>query len=236
VKYRRSVLGIAWSLLNPIMMMLVLNAVFSHVFRFDVENFPLYLISGQVIYQFFSDSTSGAIFSIVDASSLIKKVYIPKYIFPLEKCVFALINLLLSMIAVIAVMLIQGVYPTWTILFAPLPILYCFILCIGFSLILSALTLYFRDIQHLYGVLLTVWMYITPIIYPIELIQGNSLIVTIIHCNPLFYYVDTFRQAVMYNTIPSLTENLICIGIAVGTLAIGCFTFSKLQKKFILHI
>ena len=133
-------------------------------------------------------------------------------------------------------MLIQGVYPTWTALLAPLPIVYCFVFSVGFSLILSALTVYFRDIQHLYSVLLTVWMYLTPIIYPMSLIEGNATMETIIRCNPMYYYVDYFRDVVMYNTIPSLADNLLCIGIALGTLLLGSLIFSKAQKKFILHI
>ncbi len=236
VKYRRSVLGILWSVLNPLFTMLVITQVFGLLLKVKIDNFATYYIVGWSIWNFFSESTSLSLGSILAGAPLIKKVYIPKYIFPLEKCLFSLINLLLSMIAVLIVMLIQGVYPGWTILLAPLPILYCFVFCIGFSLILSALTVYFRDIQHLYGVLLTVWMYLTPIIYPMELVQGNSLIETIIHCNPLYYYVDYFRDVVMYNTLPTLADNLICISIAIGTLLIGALIFSKAQKKFILHI
>ncbi|MEG2083333.1 MAG: ABC transporter permease, partial [Oscillospiraceae bacterium] len=106
VKYRRSVLGILWSMLNPILMMLILNAVFSRVFRFQIENFALYLISGQILFTFFNEATSSAIFSIVEASALIKKVYIPKYIFPLEKVLFAFVNLLFSLSAIIVMLFI----------------------------------------------------------------------------------------------------------------------------------
>lgn len=236
VKYRRSVLGILWSVLNPLFTMLVITQVFGLLLKVRIDNFATYYIVGWSIWNFFSEATSLAMGSVLAGASLIKKVYIPKYIFPLEKCLFALINLLLSLIAVIAVMLIQGVYPTWTALLAPLPILYCFVFSVGFALILSALTVYFRDIQHLYSVLLTVWMYLTPIIYPMSLIEGNTLVETIIRLNPLYYYVDYFRDVMMYNTVPTLTQNLICIGIALGTLTLGALVFAKAQKKFILHI
>lgn len=239
VKYRRSVLGILWSVLNPLFTMLVITQVFGLLLKVQVPNFATYYIVGWSIWNFFSEATSLSMGSVLAGASLIKKVYIPKYIFPIEKCIFALINLLLSLIAVVAVMLIQGVYPTWTALLAPLPILYCFVFSVGFSLILSALTVYFRDIQHLYSVLLTVWLYLTPIIYPMSLIEGSengALIRTIIHCNPLYYYVEYFRDVMMYGTVPSLVDNLICIGIALVSLALGSFIFSKAQKKFILHI
>lgn len=239
VKYRRSLLGVMWSVLNPLFTMLVITQVFGLLLKIQIENFATYYIVGWAIWNFFSEATSMSMGSVIGGASLIKKVYIPKYIFPLEKCIFSLINLLLTLIAVIAVMLIQGVYPTWTMILAPLPILYCFIFSIGFSLILSALTVYFRDIQHLYGVLLTVWMYLTPIIYPMELIEQNDntgIIKTIILCNPLYYFVDYFRDVMMYNTVPGLTENLICISSALGALLIGSFVFAKAQKKFILYI
>lgn len=239
VKYRRSVLGVLWSVLNPLFTMLVITQVFGLLLKIPVENFATYYIVGSSLWNFFSEATSLSMGSVLGGSSLIKKVYIPKYIFPLEKCLFALINLLFSLIAVLVVMLIQGVYPTWTAFLAPLPILYCFIFSTGFSLILSALTVYFRDIQHLYSVLLTVWMYLTPIIYPMEIIEQNDqtgIIKSIILCNPLYYYVEYFRDVMMYNTVPGLTDNLLCIGMALLSLALGALIFSKAQKKFILHI
>lgn len=236
VKYRRSVLGVLWSVLNPLFTMLVITQVFGHLLKVSVPNFATYYIVGWSIWNFFSEATSLSMGSILGGASLIKKVYMPKYIFPLEKCLFALINLAFSLIAVIAVMLIQGVYPTWTALLAPLPILYCFVFSVGFGLILSAMTVYFRDIQHLYSVLLTVWMYLTPVIYPVSLIEDNAFMNTVVHLNPLFYYVDYFRNVMMYGVVPSLVDNLVCIGIAVISLVIGGFVFSKAQKKFILHI
>ncbi len=236
VKYRRSVLGVLWSVLNPLFTMLVITQVFGMLLKIQVPNFATYYIVGWSIWNFFSEATSLSLGSVLTGASLIKKVYIPKYIFPVEKCLFALINLVLSMVAVLVVMLIQGVYPTWTALLAPIPILYTFVFSVGFSLMLSALTVFFRDIQHLYSVLLTVWMYLTPIIYPMELIEGNATMETIIRCNPLYYYVEYFRDVMMYNTVPSLNDNLICIAIALGALLIGGFIFAKAQKKFILHI
>ena len=236
VKYRRSFLGVLWSVLNPLFTMLVITTVFGQLLKVSVPNFATYYIVGWSIWNFFSEATTLSMGAILGGASLIKKVYMPKYIFPLEKCLFSLINFAFSLIAVFAVMLIQGVYPSWTIIFAPLPILYCFIFSVGFGLILSALTVYFRDIQHLYGVLLTVWMYLTPIIYPMSLIENNAFMNTIIHLNPLFYFVDYFRNVVMYATVPTLYDNLICIVISIITLLLGGLVFSKAHKKFILHI
>lgn len=236
LKYRRSVLGVLWSILNPLLTMIVLTTVFSFLLRVQVENFATYYIVGASLWNFFSEATNLSLSSVLGGAALIKKVYMPKYIFPLEKCLFALINFAFSLIAVALVMIIQGVYPTVTALLGIVPVLCCFIFCIGLSLILSALCVYFRDIMHLYGVLLTVWMYLTPIIYPLSLLESHPAFYSLVQFNPMLHYVEYFRATVMYGTIPGLTENLICIGFAVCFLLLGGLIFGKAQKKFILHI
>lgn len=236
LKYRRSALGVAWSVLNPLFTMLVLTSVFKVLLKFQIENFATFYIIGSTLWNFFSESTTTSLTSILSAAPLIKKVYIPKYIFPIEKCLFALVNFLFSMIAALAVMLIQGVYPTFTALLFFLPVIYVFIFSCGVSLFLSAATVYFRDIVHLYSVLLTLWMYLTPIIYDDKFLAGHKLAETVVHLNPMYHYVTYFRDVLMYNTIPGLTENLICIAISALTFAIGAFIFKKAENKFILHI
>lgn len=241
IKYRRSVLGVLWSILNPLFTMLVLTTVFSAILKVRVENFATYYIVGFSIWSFFSEATSLAMTSILTAAPLIKKVYLPKYIFPLEKCIFSLINFGFSLIAVLIVMLLQGVYPTFFVFSALLPIFYCFIFSCGISLILSAITVYFRDIAHLYGVLLTVWMYLTPIIYPISLISNHKLLLFIIKFNPMVYYVELMRYAFMNTPLDLFGFNYLQINIigflfAVCFLAIGIFVFKKCQRNFILRI
>ena len=206
IKYRRSFLGIAWSILNPLLTMLVLTTVFKMMLRIQIPNYASYYIVGFSIWSFFSESTSLAMSSIIGASALIKKVYVPKYMFPIEKCIFALINFAFSLIAVLVVMLIQGVYPTFTTLLAVIPMLYCFIFACGISLFLSAVTVYFRDIAHFYSVLLTLWMYLTPIIYNIELInsiESKSSVIKfvskVIRYNPMTFYVTYMRDVMIYN-------------------------------------
>lgn len=236
IKYRRSFLGIAWSILNPLFTMVVLTSVFTMILRATVDNFPTFYIIGASIWSFFAESTTLAMTSIICSASLIKKVYVPKYMFPVEKCIFALINYLFSLLAVFFVMIIQGVYPTPTTFLAVLPIIYCFVFCCGFSLILSALTVFFRDISHLYSVLLTLWMYLTPILYSVDFLEGHKLLYNIVKFNPMKYYVEYLRDVMMYNTVPGLKMNLICIGFAVLFLAVGSFIFKKCEGKFILHI
>ncbi len=240
IKYRRSVLGIAWSVLNPLFTMIVLTQVFGILLKVKVPNFATYYIVGYSIWSFFSEATSNSMWAILGASSLIKKVYIPKYIFPLEKALFSLVNFGFTLIAVLIVMLIQGVYPTFTALLFFVPVVYTFIFVCGLCLLLSAANVYFRDIEHLYGVLLTVWMYLTPIIYPMEIFDGNgrftNIVKNIVLLNPITHYVQYFRAVMMYNTVPGLKENAICLVSSLIVFAFGAFVFKKAEGKFILHI
>lgn len=241
IKYRRSVLGVAWSVLNPLLTMLVLTVVFKMILRIDVgTDFATYYIVGSSLWNFFSESTSTALGSILTSGALIRKVYIPKYIFPIEKCVFSLVNFSFSLVAVLAVMLIRGVYPTWTTLLFPLPVLYCFIFVCGMSLFLSAVTVYFRDVQHLYGVLLTMWIYLTPMLYPMSLLkdlpQNFQFIERIVMYNPMTHYVEFFRDVVMRATIPSFKENIVCLAMSLITFAFGALVFKKAEGKFIFHL
>ena len=233
LKYRRSVLGVLWSILNPLFTMLVISEVFGALLKIEIPNFSTYYIVGWSIWNFFSESTSLSMSSVLMGAPLIKKVYIPKYIFPLEKCLFALVNFAFSLIAVIAVMCLQGVFEGFThftIFLAPVPVLLCMIFNIGVSLLLSALTVFFRDIQHLYSVLLTVWMYL------MSYLDNNLLLQSVVKCNPMYYYVEYFRNVVMYGNVPDFNFTFTAVLISLGMLLFGAFIFSKTQKRFILHI
>lgn len=236
VKYRRSVLGVVWSVLNPLLTMIVISAVFARLFRFQVENYHLYFLVGNVIWGFFSEATNGAMGSVLENAQLLKKVYLPKYMFPLEKCLFAAVNLLFSMIAVIIVMLFSGVWPTMTFFLFPVVVLLCLVFAIGMGLLLSSLTVFFRDIMHLYGVVLTAWMYATPIIYPLDFANLPGLIVSVMQVNPLYYYVTMMRDVVLYNTVPPLSMWLPAIGFAVVFLLLGLWCFKKKQDRFVLYV
>ena len=235
LKYRRSVLGVLWSLLNPLLMMIVMAAVFSYMFRFQIENFPVYLILGTIMFDFVSHSTVAAMDSIVNSQSLIKKIRIEKLIFPLEKVVFELVNFALAMIAAIAVMLFFRVVPSAHIVWAlPILIIFVALFSTGLSLLLSSLSVFFRDVMHLWKVVITAWTYATPLFYPYEMLEGWMQ--TVMQFNPLYHYINFFRDIMMWNTVPSGMEILICFGMAITTFLIGLFVFRKTENKFILHI
>lgn len=234
LKYRRSVLGVLWSVLNPLLMMCVLSAVFSTFFRFDIPNFPLYLILGTTLFTLMADSTTTAMKSIIDSSSLIKKIRIEKMLFPLEKVLFQLVNYCLSLIAVAAVMAFFHILPTINLLFLPLLLIYVLLFSLGLGFLLSALVVFFRDIGHLWGVVITAWTYATPLFYPVTILP--DWMTPVMNFNPMYHYVTYLRQIALWGQMPGLAENLICLGMGLASLAIGYFTFRKLEKKFILYI
>lgn len=234
VKYRRSFLGFAWSILNPLLMMAVIVTVFQNIFKMNIENYPVYFLTGNLIYSFFSEATSTSLFSVLTNANLIKKVYIPKYIFPLEKCLFALVNALFSLVALIIVMLILRVQFHLSSLLFIVPLLYCLIFNIGFGMLIATMNMFFRDIGHLYSVFLQALFYMTPIIYPADAVP--SQVATILKFNPLYYYITYFRELILYGYIPGLKFNLICFVSSFGILIIGLFIFKKNQDKFILYM
>ncbi len=234
LKYRRSILGVLWSVLNPLLMMTVLTAVFSAFFRFDIENYPVYLILGNTIFSLMSDSTNTAMMSIIESSSLIKKIRINKIIFPVEKVLFQLVNFTISLIAVVIVMAVLRITPTLNLLFLPLLLVYVTAFSLGIGLVLSALAVFFRDIIHLWSVVILAWTYATPLFYPESILPPWMMVVE--QFNPMYHYVHYFRDIALWGNTPGLTENLICLGMAVVSLIIGLLVFRATQKKFILYV
>lgn len=234
IRYRRSVLGLLWTILNPILMMTVITLVFSGFFKSDIQNFAIYYFTGNLLFSFVNESTVNAMNAIVGNGSLIKKVYVPKYLFPMSKIFSSLVNLLFSFIAMLLVMLVLRApfYPTMFLI--PVIVLYVVLFSIGLGLILATAQVFFRDTGHLYSVFTILWMYMTPLFYPRTLLEDKlSFILT---WNPMVHFVDFMRDIVLYNTVPTAQENLICAGIGMGFLALGLFFFYRKQDKFILFV
>lgn len=235
VKYRRSTLGILWSVLNPLLMMFVLTMVFSYFFRFDIENYPVYILSGQLIFNYFTESTSMAMESVIGYAPLIKKVYVPKYIFPLEKTCFSFVNLCFSCIALIVVMLVTGAPFHPTMVLALYPMVTLFVFSLGVGLFLASSSIFFRDIIHLWSVFTTALMYASAVFYPKSLLDG-SIMQYLINLNPVYWYIDAFRQVVLRGEFFSPNHIIICALCAVIAMIVGCITFKKGQDNFILYI
>ena len=242
LKYRRSFLGVAWSVLNPLLMMIVMATVFSTMFAqmtkgAGIVNFPLYLILGNITFSFMSDSTTAAMSSIISAAPLLKKVKVHRFVFPVQKALFALVNFALSLIAVALVMLWFHIMPTWHMIWLPVCLLLLVLFCMGIGMLLSALSVFFRDVMHLWGVVITAWTYLTPIFWATDMIplmpKGVQLIM---YANPMYHFVKFMRDIFLYQVSPSVTTLFMCVAWALIALAIGYAVFRKGEHKFILYI
>ena len=234
-KYRRSVLGVLWTLLNPLLMMVVMSIVFSHFFgKFNIENYPIYLLSGQVIFNFYSESTSMSMSSIINNAPLLKKVYIPKYMFVLSRTISGAINLLAAFAALIIVMFVMRVELHYTALLSIIPMLCLVVLSVGVGLILATLAVRFRDLVHLYSVFLTALMYLTPIIYPVEFLP--KWVSVIVKVNPLTSILTMFRCFMLNGTMPDVLTICMATIPSVVFLVLGGIIFWKNQDDFILYI
>lgn len=237
LKYRRSALGIVWSVLNPLLMMCVMAAVFSSFMKFhddSIGNFPLYLILGNTAFQLMTDATNFGMHSIIDASSLLKKVKVNRLVFPVQKVLFAVVNYAISLVAVAIVMLFFRVPLTPVALLLPVGVLFLALFCIGLSLFLSAASVFFRDVMHLWGVIITAWTYATPLFYPVSILPDWML--TVERFNPMYHYVTFIRDILLYQQLPPMGTWLGCVVSALLSLVIGWLVFHKNEHRFILFI
>jgi len=235
-KYRRSVLGVLWSLLNPVLTMLVMTLVFQYFFRFDIENFPVYLLSGMIIYAFFNESTTLAMHSVVSSESVIKKIYVPKYMFPLSRVISTLVNLMFSMLAFFVVVIFTRADFFWTMLLIPVPVIYTFVFSLGVAMLISSLTVFFRDLMYLYGIFTLLLMYLSAIFWPIEMLDPDGFFVNVIGLNPVYQFITYFRHVAVWGTVPDLWTNMVCIGFALSSLCVGTYVFMRQQDKYILNL
>lgn len=242
-KYKRSVLGVVWSLLYPILMMSVMAVVFSHMFRFGTEgtNYLVYLMTGIIMWNYFSEATTGAMTSVVDNFTLINKVYIPKYVFPLAKCLFVGINFLLTLIPWLAIIILTlfglGKFPaSINIYYLVIPYIFFFffLFTIGVGLILSCVSVFLRDVFYIYGIILTIWNYYTPVFYDLSILPESLQKLFVF--NPLYQFINSVRQIVLFGNCPSPLTLLILALIGSGTLGLGILIFKKNQDKFIYYI
>lgn len=235
LKYRRSFLGYVWSVLNPLLIMIVMTVVFSTMFSRNIENFPVYLFTGQLLFNFMNTSTHQAIFSITGNGALLKKTYVPKYIFTVSKITSGMVDFLFSLGALVIVMLVTGAKFSFYALLFPFVVLQLYVFCVGLGLFLAQANVFFRDMQYIYNAVTTAWMYLTPIFYPVEMLP-DWLVWCVKHCNPMYFYVGQFRDLVYSGCLPG--QMIVTAGCTTSILMliIGVFCFSKTQDNFILYI
>lgn len=233
-KYKRSALGMAWSFLNPLLTMSVQYVVFSTLFQSDIPNYPVYLLSGIVFFNFFSEAVSMGMTSITGNASLIKKVYMPKYIYPVSRILSSLVNFALAIIPLLLVMLITGTAFTPALLLLIFDMLCLLGFVTGTSLLLTTAMTFFQDTQFLWGVVSMMWMYLTPLFYPESIIPAQFL--TVYHMNPMYQYITFARICIIDGVSPEPMAYLWCILSSVVVLGLGILTFKRHQDKFVLYL
>ena len=233
-KYSRSYLGIVWGVLNPLLSMAVISLIFSQLFRRSIENFPIYYLTGYILWQLFTSATNSAMTSLVDNKTMLIKVKLPMEIFVLARVYTALVNLGYSLIAYAVMLAVFHVTPQWTMLLFPIITLLILVFSLGISFILATAYVFFGDVKHLYSVVLTLWMYCSAIFYPAEQLEG--IIRQVIEINPIYNYIDSLRSIVMYGSVPQAGEILYMTVWSAAVCAMGYSIFRRKRNQVMQKI
>jgi ABC-2 type transport system permease protein len=228
VRYKRSTLGVAWTLLTPLLMMAISTVIFSSFFRFAIENFPVYMLSGQVVWMFFSQGTMNACPSVLMSGGLSRRVYVPLALFPIASVNAVAFNAVLSLIPLFVIVMLTGGHLSWALLSVPLALIITLLFTYGVSLIISASTVFFHDTLQMYQVALTALMYLVPIFYPIEIVPREWSF--IVEWNPLYHMVEIFRQPVYGGIWPDAHNLLVASGYALISLLVGWMFFHRVRN------
>ena len=233
-KYKDSVLGILWSFFNPLLIMLVFTAIFSMLFGRSIENYPVYFLSGRIIFDFYNAGTKGAMRSIKRNQNLIKKIYVPKYMFSVSTICYEFINFLISFVILFGVMIITGASFHWTIIVSIIPMFFLLCLVFGVGLILAVCNTYFTDVGHLYNVFTLLLMYSSALFYPMEIVP--PLVQRIFTLNPVYSAISCFRECISYGILPNISTLLYLAVFSLTTLGIGIVLFKIYEKKLVLEL
>lgn len=234
VRYKRSVLGFLWALLNPALLMLVLTAVFGTVMRFNIPRYSIFLLSMLLPWTFFSQALAYSVESVVGNGELLKKVRVAKLVFPLAAVVSNIINFLLSMIPLLLLVLALRfpVHLTW--LYLPVPMLGLFLFTLGTSFLFATANVFYRDVSHIVQVVLSAWFYLSPIIYSLDFVPHKYQ--WFFRLNPLLYVLNGFRLSIYYGQLPSPASIEMSLGCGVFALVVGYAAFRKFQDSFVFYI
>ena len=237
VRYRRSAIGFLWTMLQPLMMMLVLQAVFNSIFkvRLDYGNYPVYAMAGILFWNFFSQSIVASMNSLRGNAALLKKLPIPREIFPLATVISGVVNLCFAIVPLLLILLVTHHPLTPALFFLPVSILLAALFTLGAGLLLSPLAVFFTDVVELIGVVLSILMYLTPVIYPMSILKGSRYL-PIVRFNPVRSILEVFRDPIYQGEIPPPTHLAVCVGIAIAALALGAFAFRRTSDRIPFYI
>lgn len=231
-RYKRSALGIAWTMLNPLGMMIVLTIAFSHVFRIQTEySYPAYVLSGLLAWNFFSQTTNAAMVNLVWGGGLLHRIYIPRTSFALAAIITGLVNLCFALVPLLFINAITRVPLRWILLLLPVPMLLLSAFALGVGLLISTLAVYYPDVAEMYSIVLLGWMYLTPVIYPVSILP-EMIRFWITRLNPMYYFVELYRAVVYYGRLPAMDMLLPACIFAIATLVIGWIAFTYKADEF----
>jgi ABC-type polysaccharide/polyol phosphate export permease len=234
LRYKRSVLGLIWTMLNPLLVMGVTTLIFSDVFKSSIDHFPIYLLSAWLAWNLFLQGTNVGCTSIVGVGALMRRIYVPPALFPLASVGSAVVNLLFSLIPLAALMLLTGGTLSWALLFLPVAIVLAAIFTYGVALLLATVTVFFQDTVHLYQAVVMLLMYMTPLFYPIEIVPDEFLF--IVTANPIFHFVTLFRDPIYAGTLPAPEHIWIALAYAVGALTLAWWYHERSRDTFASYL
>ena len=237
VRYRRSAIGFAWTMLQPLLMMLVLQVVFNSLFRFNLPegNYPVYALTGILFWNFFSQSIVASMNSLKGNTPILRKLPVPKDVFPLATVISGLINLVFALVPLLLILLVTHQPMGLSLLFLPVSILLAALFTLGAGLLLSPLAVFFSDVVEMIGVLLSILMYLTPIFYPMKILESSPYL-PVVRFNPVRSILEVFRDPIYLGKVPPLSHLSVCVGIAVVALALGAFAFRRSSDRIPFYI
>lgn len=233
-KYKRTVLGMVWSILSPLMQLAVMAIVFTRFFGRNTEHYIIYLFSGNLIFSFYKEATNGGMHALMQNANIIKKINVPKYLFMISKEVSSCINFGLTLIIYFVFVAIDGIPFSFKFLLLLYPVICLVIFNVGVGFILSALFVIFKDVQYLYEIFTQLLMYLSAIFYTVEAYPAN--IQKLFYLNPVYTYIDYFRSIVIEGVVPNGIHHLLCAGYALIVLFAGMFIYKKYNYKFMYYI
>ncbi len=233
-KYKRTVLGMLWSVLGPLMTLGVMALVFTQFFGRNMEHYMIYMFCGNLLYSFFKESTGTGMTALYDNSSIFSKINVPKYMFLLSKNVSSLINFGINIIVLFIFCIVDGVAFSWKFIMLLYPIGCLVVFNLGVGLILSALYLMFRDMKYLYDIFTLLLMYLSAIFYSID--AYSQEVQYLFYLNPIYVYIRYFRKIILEGTIPKLSFHLLAAAYAIVVLVIGAVIYKKKNYKFLYYI
>jgi ABC-type polysaccharide/polyol phosphate export permease len=236
VRYQRSILGFLWTLLNPLLMLATLCVVFSHVFRTELKNYPLYLMAGMVPWSFLSTCLNDSAVCIIVNEGLIRKIYLPKLVFPLSRVLIGLVTFIFSLGAMFLLLWPLGARPSLSMLFLPMVIGLFATFILGLSLIVATANTFFRDFGHLVSVFLQAWYFVTPIIYPVDGETFPESAQWMFRLNPAFYFVELFHDILYSGQWPRLGLLAVATVIATASLGVGYAIFKSHEDKMVFRL